>query len=431
MIKYNHKEECCGCGSCAQKCPMNCITMIEDSEGFLYPIINESLCVACNLCVSVCPIQNKCQTIEPISVFAAYNNDERARHASSSGGIFSALAEKTIAEGGIVFGAEFDQKWNVVMSSTDTKEGLARFRGSKYVQAEVGNAFKECEKFLKRDRSVLFTGTPCQIAGLKRFLNKEYNNLLTVDVICHGVPSPKVWQKYLKFEQNKIRKKNTKWRLRGIHSSLFNQKNEPIIKSIKFRDKSNGWKNFRFVIEFTDASNNKNKRPLSSSTKNVNESFKQNTFIKAFLDNLILRPSCHDCAAKSGKSNSDLTIADFWGIHNIFPEIDDDKGISLVMINSKKGFKALEQPLNLYQVDKEKFESVLHYNSYWKNSSIPHPRRLDFFRRLNNTKNVVYLIEKELQQPKNKSWIQKLLFKICKYKNFFSQLSSTINRSDK
>lgn len=382
--------------------------MIADSEGFLYPKVDYALCIGCGLCKNACPTQNRFVPTEPFNIFAAYNKNEEIRCASSSGGIFSLLAEKTIAEGGVVFGAEFTNQWNVVLAYTDTREGIAKFRGSKYVQAEVKDSFKECEQFLKDGRKVLFSGTPCQIAGLKRFLNAEYNNLLTVDIICHGVPSPKVWQRYLKEELAVIRKKLERkhsWRIIPFSSS---NNSLPTIKDIKFRDKSGGWKMFRFIIEFYKLSAETEGNSDLSTTHILNETFHENIYMKAFLDNLILRPSCHDCAAKCGRSNSDLTIADFWGIQYLIPEIDDDKGISLVMINSRKGFESIKLPLNMFQTADIELTKAIQHNTYWKNSSSPHPHRHYFFNRLNKAKSITKLIEEVLQPQPKVSWKRRI-----------------------
>ena len=197
MIQIVDKSQCCGCTACVSVCPKQCIAMQEDEEGFLYPVVDTSLCIDCNLCQKVCPELHPMNTRTPLHVYAAKHKDEQIRLASSSGGIFTLLAEKVIDEGGVVFGARFNASWEVVHDYTETKEGLTAFRGSKYVQSWLGNCFSKVRSFLSEGRKVMFTGTPCQVAGLKQYLRKEYDNLLTVDVVCHGVPSPKVWRMYL------------------------------------------------------------------------------------------------------------------------------------------------------------------------------------------------------------------------------------------
>ena len=190
MISIKDKIDCCGCSACVQTCPKQCIRLEEDNEGFLYPSVNKSLCVECGQCDNVCPMLHGHEPQEPVGVYAATNPDEGIRMQSSSGGIFSLIAENIIRQGGVVFGAAFNEDWEVTHCFAETVDGIARFRGSKYVQSRTGTTYAEAERFLKAGRKVLYSGTPCQIAGLKSFLRKEYGNLLTVDCVCHGVPSP-------------------------------------------------------------------------------------------------------------------------------------------------------------------------------------------------------------------------------------------------
>lgn len=226
------RQACCGCGACVQKCPVGCIMMREDREGFLYPEVDKESCVGCKVCEEVCPSVHPKEPRMPLRVYAAKNEDEAVRLQSSSGGIFTALAGKIIDNHGVVFGARFNEEWEVVHGYVETKEGLSVLRGSKYVQSRIGESYKQAEEFLKTGRFVLFSGTPCQIAGLKLFLKKEYANLFTVDFICHGVPSPKVWRKYLcKFTDNQC----TMQMGGGI-------------SDIQFRDKTYGWKKFSLSI---------------------------------------------------------------------------------------------------------------------------------------------------------------------------------------
>lgn len=209
MIKLEKKSDCCGCAACVQRCPKQCISMQEDEEGFLYPAVDKESCIDCGLCEKVCPILSPSSPHLPHYIYAAKSKDEHIRKHSSSGGVFTLLAEQTINAGGVVFGARFDEKWDVVHDYSETLEGLSAFRGSKYVQSSIDQSYKQVESFLRGGRLVLFSGTPCQIAGLKRFLRKDYENLTTVDFICHGVPSPKVWRMYLKETVARQCEKNT------------------------------------------------------------------------------------------------------------------------------------------------------------------------------------------------------------------------------
>lgn len=325
MINITDKSKCCGCAACVQRCPKQCITMQADKEGFSYPVVDTSACVGCGLCEKVCPVINKGDVREPKAVYAAKNCDENVRLQSSSGGVFTILAEQVIKVGGVVFGARFNEEWDVVHSYTETIEGLAAFRGSKYVQSRIGDSYKQAEAFLKQGREVLFSGTPCQIAGLKCFLCKEYDNLLTVECVCHGVPSPKVWQGYLddvKRPQG-VDGKNTV-------SSISN--GMPVITGIHFRDKSNGWKKFGFHLGLKSAIGaDQNSVSTSVMSTSLLTPFYDNPFMRAFLADFILRPSCYNCPAKAGRSEADIALADFWGIEKVLPQFDDDKGCSLVL----------------------------------------------------------------------------------------------------
>ena len=342
MIAIKDKKDCCGCHACANVCPKHCIDMKADEQGFLYPNVDTEKCIDCGLCEKVCPVINQSNPSKPIKVYAAKNTDEEIRKQSSSGGIFTLLAEKIINAGGVVFGAKFDAEWNVIHSWTDTIEGISDFRGSKYVQSTIGNTYREAKEFLEQRRSVLFSGTPCQIAGLKKYLRKEYDKLFTAEVVCHGVPSPLIWQKYLdeEFKQNHT--------LCGVGknsvSSSLNELN--VITNISFRDKTNGWKKFGFEVRYNvtlEAGKNSVSKYANDNKKVFLQPFPENTFMKGFLDNLYLRPSCYNCAARSGKSNSDISIGDFWGIQNYYPEFDDNKGTGLILINTEKGGEIFKQ----------------------------------------------------------------------------------------
>lgn len=326
MIHIESKELCCGCNACTQACPKHCISMNEDEEGFLYPCVDLNICIDCHLCEKVCPVINQKSHRTPIGVYAGKNKDEELRMKSSSGGLFILLAEKILLEKGVVFGAKFNRDWEVIHDFAEDLEGVAEFQGSKYVQSRIGSSYKNTEEFLKQGRRVLFTGTPCQVAGLKLFLRKEYENLLTVDFVCHGVPSPKVWQMYLK-EILSSPKGSV-----GKNTVLHSLNDLPVITGISFRDKELGWKKFGFVV--------RKSVPLFGTDKNsvlLSETYSKNLFMKGFLSDLYLRPSCHACPSKFFKSGSDITIGDYWGIQEVLPDFDDDKGVSLIMINTEKG----------------------------------------------------------------------------------------------
>ena len=351
MIELNDKKECCGCHACASVCAHRAITMQADAEGFLYPVIDRDRCADCGLCEQVCPVIHQASSTQPLKVYAARSCDDDLRRQSSSGGIFTLLAEAVIREGGVVFGAKFNEEWNVIHAWTETIDGLAAFRGSKYVQSIIGNAYREAKEFLRQGRKVLFTGTPCQVAGLKGYLHKDYDNLLMVDVVCHGVPSPLVWQKFL----DEMRAKGE-------------------ITEISFRDKTNGWARYGFRMGYS-TSTAKGGLFLQPSSENV--------FMSSFLSRLSLRPSCHSCPSKSGRSGSDISIADFWGIEKYNSKFADNKGTSAILVHTNKGKELLDKTDALkeeHPLEQFKREVTTYYRSVEA-----HPRRSEFFERLDTT----------------------------------------------
>lgn len=381
MISIQEKKDCCGCSACVQRCPKQCISLYEDNEGFLYPEVDKNLCIDCHLCEKVCPVINQQDAREPLGVFAAKNPNEDIRMQSSSGGVFTMLAEQVIDNGGVVFGACFDKNWEVVHEYVETKEGLSKFRGSKYVQSKIGEAFKQAETFLKAGRQVLFSGTPCQIAGLKRYLRKDYENLLAVDFICHGVPSPGVFRTYLQEEINEAAARQGGGRNTVLlpcipmvtESDGLDCKGMEI-KSIAFRDKRNGWKKFGFALVLSKASAAGEGNSVSLSYSPLNK----NLFMRGFLRDLYLRPSCYACPAKRLKSGSDITLGDWWGIDSLMPEIDDDKGISAITVNTEKGKDSMKEiSIESYEVPYD--ELTKRNPALLKSASVPKNRE-EFFK---------------------------------------------------
>lgn len=327
MIAIVNKSKCCGCASCAYRCPVGCISMRPDGTGFLYPVANPSRCIQCGICEKVCPelnIYENTVSREPLSVSAARSWNDAIRAVSSSGGLFTEIARKVIGEGGVVFAARFDENWQVVHAYTDSVEGLSAFRGAKYSQSRIGEAFKEAASFLMSGRRVLFVGTPCQIAGLKSYLRKDYEGLIAVDVVCHGVPSPAAWKAYLQTLSGRI-------------------------QSVNFRDKSTGWKNYSFTA-------------VSADGTVTTMPFRQNPFMKYFLSDKALRPACYACLFKAGRSGSDLTLGDFWGMEEALPLLDDDKGFNVVLTYSEKG-QALPKSLDIEMIKVSYAEAVAHNHS--------------------------------------------------------------------
>lgn len=354
MIDFINKLDCTGCFACYSACPQQAIKMQEDKEGFLFPEIDEGKCINCGICQKVCPIIKEKQTHDVFAAYAVQNRNNKIRKVSSSGGAFTALAEKVIERNGVVFGAKFNKDFEVVHGFTETKDGLAAFRGSKYVQSRIGDSYIQAKEFLENTRQVLFSGTPCQIAGLKSFLGKNYDNLLTVDLICHGVPNPKFFKRHLE------------------DSVAGYKKLDPstTISKISFREKRAGWSQPNFVISIYSPLLNKNFEIVSEPFFNSN----------LFKDLLVLglRHSCYNCQFKSFKNCSDITIGDFWGIKDVLPDFYDEGGVSVVLINSQKGVDFYKS-ISVFSQRKVQTEDIVKHNSMlWSNENKP-KKREDFF----------------------------------------------------
>lgn len=314
---FNRAENCCGCALCEEVCPKNAIAMIKQA-GFYYPTIDQNLCVDCGICVKKCPfnlepqVQNNC-----IEAFAVKHKNDEVVLNSSSGGIFTALSNKILADDGYVIGADFDGDMNVIHTVAGTAQQRDRMRGSKYIQSNTSGVYNKIKSLLKEEKPVLFTGTPCQAAAVRKNFPNE-KNLYIIDIICHGVPSTDVWKKYVAFIENKYNKK---------------------LSFYSFRDKSvSGWRGYSSKLTFDDGT--------VVSHNNITGSF-----IELFRYDVCLRPSCTNCKFTSLNRQGDITIGDFWGIENILPEISDNRGISAVMINTEKGkqlFDFVTEDINKY-----------------------------------------------------------------------------------
>lgn len=416
MIDIKDKSQCCGCEACVQRCPKRCISLVEDAEGFLYPQVDTAVCVDCGLCEKVCPVLNQSAEREPQAVYAAINPDADVRQQSSSGGVFSMLADAVLSHGGVVFGVCWNDDWQLVFDYTESKDDLSRFRGSKYLQAHVGDAYIRVESFLKLGRQVLFTGTPCQIAALKRYLKKDYDNLLAVDVICHGAPSPGVFRTYLTEEISRIAadEKNTVSSLSNHFVAERNMLNTMgwRIENIQFRDKRLGWKKFSFTLCLSKA--------LAAGEQNsvsLSYSLNENIFMRGFLRDFYLRPSCYSCLAKSGKSGSDITLGDFWGINELKPEIDDDRGVSAVTINSDKGALWFDKfSLQRYEMS---YGDLCRYNSALVRSVACPPQRAKFFKQYGK-QSFFSLVDKLCVEPFWILYYKKVRWHLCRiYKLIF------------
>lgn len=348
MIEFDFKQNCCGCEACLQTCPTEAISLKNDAEGFWYPLVNKEKCVRCGLCRCVCPSLNPQNANEPIKAFASKNSNNIVRRNSSSGGVFYALAKFVLEQKGVVFGAKFNREWLLEHDSVEGLEELFPLLGSKYIQSKIGRSFIKVKSLLENGRMVLFVGAPCQVVALKLFLNKEYSNLILVDFVCHGVPSPKFWKFYL---DATIKKK--------FFSRVSKTKDvikcfEAVVKRISFRDKRFGWRMNRLKLNFAT------KDSFRKSIGFFAQFNEKNLFMKAYLGNYIQRPSCYVCPTKPYKGSSDITLADFWGIHRYLPQFADDNGVSLVLVNTIKGLATFEH-LNLYSLSVD-FEKAKEFN---------------------------------------------------------------------
>ena len=348
MITITRKEDCYGCNACVSRCGEDALKMVEDEEGFPYPKGDADLCIDCGACEAVCPLHHRFDLPPDPAAYACKNPDTRVRMESTSGGSFTALAEAVLARGGVVFGAQFDEAFQVRHGQARTVEELKRFRRSKYSQSVIGDTFVQARDLLDRGVPVLFSGTPCQIAGLRTFLDADPVNLVTVDLICHGVPSPRVYREHVASLQARYREE---------------------VRKVDFRDKNRGWKMFSFSVFF--------EKNLYSQSK------RHDLFMRGFLAAYFLRPTCHTCEFKGRNRGSDLTIADYWGVHTRFPEYDDDLGVALVLVNTDKGGRVwADASRKLHVIQSDHDHAVKHNHSY-ASPVPPHPERAGFFRDLN------------------------------------------------
>lgn len=345
------KEECCGCGLCSAVCPKKCISFEQDDEGFLYPKVREDDCVHCGKCLSACHNKNKVSetnaspreskkgasnSTKPsvLSTHIGYNRDEKKRLLSSSGAIFYELAASVLRDNGVVYGAAFTEDFSVEHLRIDDECNLSKLLTSKYVQSKSFDVFSNIKADMEAGRKILFSGTPCQTAAIKEFAKrcKNSENLFLVDIVCHGVPSPGIWQSYLK-----------------------NMTGDGIIKEVCFRDKSlAGWHDYRLHVEYVDRRN---------VTHHKRESRETNAYMRSFMSGWNIRPCCYRCEFKKSNYAGDITLGDAWGIEHVFPNWTDDKGISLIVVRSDKGIDMLESIRDRIVISDSKFESWKRYNS--------------------------------------------------------------------
>lgn len=346
MPNLADKNQCTGCTACANICPKSCIEMKEDDEGFSYPVIDNSRCISCLACERVCPIlNNHTHKDEETKAYAALSKNDETRLESSSGGIFSELAKLILQSNGIVYGAKYDDDFKVIHTGIEDIESLKELRGAKYSQSDLSTIFQTIKTQLNNGRQVLFSGTPCQIGGLKAFLKKDYDNLYCIDFVCHGVPSPLVWKKYIEYR------------------SQVDADNQ-VPEYINLRNKESGWSHYSYQVEFAYSKNN---HYFCQNDKDL--------YMSLFVNNYILRRSCSNCYYKGYSRESDITLGDFWGIWDILPSMDDNKGTSVVFTHSNKGEKLLNSAAIHLQSNPVTLDQATMMNPSLLKSSFPKENR--------------------------------------------------------
>lgn len=382
MIRISDKSLCCGCTACVSACPARCIVMRRDREGFDYPVANSDMCLKCGLCERICPVLNPGQKVEPIAAYAA--RCESRIHAASSGGVFPLLAREMIENEGVVCGAALDSSCMVEHREAETVEELAAFSGAKYVQSELYSIYEDVKCRLDEGTKVLFSGTPCQIAGLKAYLKDEAADLYTVDIACHGVPSPGLWEKY-------------KTALEKLNSSK--------LKSVDFRDQSKSWRHYSIRYEFAD--------------KVINVPRLKDPYLALFLQDMTLRPSCYDCRMRNGRSGSDITLGDLWSVAQTAPQMNDDNGVSGVLINTEKGrvlWERIAGSLTLYTLTPE--DVAKENGGFADKATLMPEKREEFFKGVHSAENLPKYMKSYV--------VRKLLLSL--YRNLRSQLSTLKRR---
>lgn len=382
MDKIVENNKCTGCTACMSVCPKNAINMITSEDGFKYPVIDQDKCIDCGLCKKICPVLNTKDNKSLNDCFVGYSNNSDEMMKSSSGGLFPLIANEVLSNNGIVVGTSFDDN-NVLKHVAITKSSdLLKLQGSKYLQSDLGNIFSFIKENIN-DKKILFVGTPCQVAGLKSFLKKEYDNLICVDLFCHGVPSPKLFNKYI--------------------NELENDNGDKII-TFNFRDKSSGWDTYSYTATYKNHSSSE----LASN----------NNYSKLFLSDVALRESCYNCNFKLGNKYSDITLGDFWGVKKYYPEMYNKSGVSAIIINTEKGKNVFDSIIDSLVFKDCKLEEILSGNLSLKNSAKKSNKRDEFFNDLdsNSVSNLVdkYVPKVSLSRKvlnKIKSVVKKLLHK--------------------
>ena len=331
MKLFDERQNCCGCTACVQTCPRGAISLKTDREGFLYPDVDADKCVDCGLCRKVCAFQRdqrsknsseKNFAADPLKILAVKHRNVAIRSESQSGGLFTLLSDPILERGGVVYGAGFRPDFSVAHQRAETREARDLLRGSKYVQSDLGNVFQSVRNDLRDGREVLFSGTPCQAAGLRSFLEvskTDMSRLLLCDLVCHGTPSPMVWRDYLAWCEKRAGQK---------------------IKSVCFRDSQRfGWHSHVETLVFEGG--------------NIHS---DRIYTTLFYQHVMHRPSCHACPYETPRRSSDVTMGDFWGIERSHPDFADNIGVSLALVHSEKGLQAMASAAERMEIVESNFD---------------------------------------------------------------------------
>ena len=395
MITIQNKAECCGCTACYNICPKEAIQMKPDFEGFLYPFVNTERCVECGLCDAVCPVQNpvSCDELERKS-YVIRTKDSHVLDHSTSGGFITPLGQWVIKQNGVICGAAFNNDFKVVHKIVGGgTHSLSDLRGSKYVQSDLTDCFATIKRYLEQGTTVCFVGTTCQVYGLKKFLRKKYETLVTVDLVCHGTPSPKLWDKYLEYQKN------------NYHSE---------IEDISFRNKTYGYHSGTMRIQFKNG-------------KTYYGSARVDPMLRSFFKEISSRPSCYQCYFKNLERCSDFTIYDCWHADQLVVGLaDDDKGYTNLIVQSKKGEQVLEkikQDFDIYPVDTER--AIALDGIMVRNAAHPHPKREEYYQDMYRDE-VAEHIEKFIPITKKDhliEWSKKIIYRVGIYRFLKKKMS--------
>lgn len=388
MINIQDKSKCCGCRACSEVCPKNIIYFRQDDEGFAYPEVDKENCIDCGLCNKVCPFENTNtkQCFNDPRVYATYDNANRS--GSSSGGIFYALAKYVIeVKGGWVYGAAFEDHFQLRHIGVDSVKDLERLRGSKYVQSDTNHCFSSIKKLLDKGTFVMFCGTPCQVAGLKGYLHKLYNNLLLADLVCHGVPPQSLFDQHVRYMERKY------------HSELV---------AYHFR-KNDGWGG----CEICDFANNKHIEV---------DGYDMSPYLHSFMESFTYRESCYQCPFAKVPRQGDITLADFWGVNLFFPKMDFKKGVSMVLMNTKLGLEIWEKIENQLVCEMSNLKDGAAYNPNLLKSSIRPKERDIVFRKLEE-KGYDYMVTHDFRV---KGYCKRRLLAIARNNEYIRKLHSFI-----